>query len=71
MNDMLQFDKGDVKYMTNDNNVRFTFRIPIKLLSFLKDEARRHGVSTNAMILEILRGWKQRETVKHDARHTG
>lgn len=39
--------------MTKDT-VRFTFRLPERLLKQLKQEANKIGVSTNALILQIL-----------------
>lgn len=40
--------------MTNDDRIRFTFRIPSKLMDSLKQEAEEKGVSLNAFILQIL-----------------
>lgn len=38
----------------NDVRCRFTFRLPNDLLESLKKEARKHGVSLNALMLQIL-----------------
>ena len=42
--------------MTNKSErIRFTFRIPDELLSLLKKEADKTGVSVNAQILHIIK----------------
>jgi hypothetical protein len=51
------FMKGGVKYMTNDNRIRFTFRIPGALMDALRESAKDHGVSLNALILQVLWEW--------------
>lgn len=43
--------------MTNDDRVRFTFRIPTNLMNSLKQTAKIKGVSLNALILQILWEW--------------
>lgn len=44
--------------MTNkDERARFTFRIPQKTFDLLKVEAEKRGVSVNALILQILWEW--------------
>ena len=45
--------------MTNDNRVRFSFRLPAYLYAQLKSLSQFEGVSTNAIILKIL--WKHFE----------
>lgn len=40
-----------------DDRVRYTFRVPTKLMGHIKDEAERMGVSLNALILQILWNW--------------
>ncbi len=47
--------------MTKDTRGRFTFRIPEQLLTHLKEEANKIGVSLNALILQILWEWYERE----------
>ena len=47
--------------MTNDNIKRFTFRIPQDLHIALKKEAERMNVSLNALILQILRDWLEKQ----------
>ncbi|WP_154666507.1 Arc family DNA-binding protein [Anaeromassilibacillus senegalensis] len=47
--------------MTKDDRVRFTFRIPEKTFHQLKEEARCMGVSTNALILQILWEWANKQ----------
>ena len=58
---MLKFkQKGvDVKMMKKDTRERFTLRLPENLLEKIRKQAEASGVSTNAMILEILRHWKK------------
>ena len=53
--------KGGVKYMTNNDIKRFTFRIPQDLHIALKKEAERMNVSLNALILQILRDWLEKQ----------
>lgn len=43
--------------MTTDTRKRFTFRMPSSLFKNLKKEADNHGLSLNAMILQILWEW--------------
>ncbi len=43
--------------MTNDNRIRFTFRIPVPLFEALKAQAEIRGVSQNALLLQILWDW--------------
>jgi hypothetical protein len=38
---------------------------------YFRSEAEKRGQTLNGLIKMILWEWKQRETVKHDARHTG
>lgn len=40
-----------------DDRTRFTFRMPTELFEKLKSDADRLGVSTNALILQILWEW--------------
>ena len=47
--------------MTKDDRIRFTLRLPNELLNKLKEEARRQGVSLNALILQILWDWAKRQ----------
>lgn len=47
-----------------DGRIRFTFRMPEELLSKLKDESERFGVSVNALILQILWEWVERNDKK-------
>ncbi len=47
--------------MTTDKRERFTLRIPPELYKELSDKAKEYGVSLNALILEILREWKERQ----------
>ena len=54
--------KGGVKYMTKDERTRFTFRLPDSLMSRLKDEAQSKGVSINALILNILWAWLEKNS---------
>ena len=48
--------------MVMDNRERFTFRIPTELLHAIKKQAKQIGVSTNALILQIL--WEYVEDTK-------
>ena len=50
----------DVKYMTNDKRVRFTLRLPNNLIEKLKNQANRQGISINALILNILWEWVEK-----------
>ena len=45
----------------DDKRERFTFRIPKDLLARLKNEAVEKGVSVNALILQILWEWSDRQ----------
>mgnify|MGYP002763285731 FL=1 len=50
--------KGDdVKNMIKDDRTRFTLRTPKKLFEFLQNNADELGVSTNALIVQILWEW--------------
>lgn len=40
--------------MNNDERMRFTLRIPEKLFRMIQKKANAAGVSTNALILQIL-----------------
>lgn len=48
--------------MTNNEKVRFTFRMPNSLYEMLKNRADVLGISVNAMILQIL--WNHTENEK-------
>lgn len=50
-------ERGDVKKMINDTKQRFTLRMPKKLNEELKYEARKQGISVNALILQVLWTW--------------
>jgi predicted HicB family RNase H-like nuclease len=50
----------DVKYMTKDKRVRFTLRLPNNLIEDLKNQANRQGISINALILNILWEWVEK-----------
>ena len=43
--------------MKKDMRERFTLRIPSELFKLLQEEAKRTGVSINALILQIL--WEE------------
>lgn len=47
--------------MVQDERSRLTLRIPEKLIREIKITAKRCGVSANALILQILREWAQKE----------
>lgn len=47
--------------MTNDNRIRYTFRMPSDLFGKVKKEAYKEGVSMNALILQILWDWIEKE----------
>lgn len=47
-----------------DNRVRFTFRMPDTLFEELKRRAEKVGVSTNALILQILWDWADQNQKK-------
>lgn len=47
-----------------DERMRFTFRMPEKLLNNLKCESERLGVSVNALILQILWEWAEKDDKK-------
>lgn len=46
--------------MTNDKRVRFTLRLPNNLIEKLKNQANRQGISINALILNILWEWVEK-----------
>lgn len=48
--------------MTNDDKVRFTFRLKKSLLEEIKKVAKSMNVSTNSLIIEIL--WQHLEKTK-------
>ena len=48
--------------MKKDTRERFTLRLPENLLEKIRKQAEVSGVSTNAMILEILRHWKKSDS---------
>ena len=48
---------SDVKNMIKDDRTRFTLRTPKKLFDFLQNNADELGVSTNALIVQILWEW--------------
>ena len=59
------WQKGvDVKYMTKDERVRFTFRLPKELFDNLKNEAKKQGTSVNALILQILWDWDKNRNMQ-------
>ena len=39
--------------------IRLTLRLPDKLDQIIRDNAKRHGVSINQLLLSILNQWKQ------------
>ena len=45
--------------MKSDTRERFTLRMPRELLDKIQDKAETAGVSANALILEVLRQWKE------------
>lgn len=56
------YKKGGVKRVSKeDDRTRFTFRMPGELLQKLKEQANRLGVSVNALILQVLWEWIQRD----------
>lgn len=57
--DIVTLKGVDVKKMTSENRKRFTFRIPSDLFELLQEKAKRTGVSTNALILQILWDWEK------------
>ena len=70
---MLQwFKKGvDVKRMKKDARERFTLRLPSTLFSKLQINGEELGVSTNALILQILWNWmeqKENQSVEQEVR---
>ena len=48
---------GDVNNMKKDNRERFTLRFPTDLYNKIKTVADRQGISSNALIIEILWEW--------------
>ena len=46
--------------MTKDKRVRFTLRLPNNLIEDLKNQANRQGISINALILNILWEWVEK-----------
>lgn len=48
--------------MKKDTRERFALRLPENLLEKIRKQAEVSGVSTNAMILEILRHWKKSDS---------
>lgn len=46
--------------MKQDARERFTLRLPTVLFERLQEMAKEAGVSTNALILKILWGWKEK-----------
>ena len=49
----------DVKSMTKANIQRFTFRLPESLFERAKAEAKRQGISANALLIHILWDWAE------------
>ena len=47
--------------MTNDNRIRFTFRLPKDLYNQLGVIAEKKGVSINALILQIIWDYFKKE----------
>lgn len=43
--------------MKKDDRSRFTLRIPENLFNLIQDKSLEFGVSTNALILQILWDW--------------
>lgn len=39
--------------------IRLTLRLPDKLDQIIRDNAKKHGVSINQLLLSILNQWKQ------------
>jgi len=52
--------------MMIDARNRCTLRIPETLMAMLQKEASRLGVSLNALILQILWQWTEKETAKNE-----
>ena len=48
----------DVKKMTEERK-RYTFRLPKELYQKLKQEAKKQGISINALMLNILWDWEE------------
>ena len=48
--------------MTKDKRVRFTLRLPNNLIECLRKEANKQGVSINALILNILWEWVEKNS---------
>ena len=49
--------KGGVNKVSIDNRVRFTLRLPNKLLNLIGEKSNEEGVSINSFILKILWEW--------------
>ena len=47
--------------MSIDNRVRFTLRLPNKLLNLIGEKSNEEGVSINSFILKILWEWVKEE----------
>jgi len=47
--------------MTKDTRARYTFRLPNTLLEKIKHQAYITGVSSNALILQILWDWIEQD----------
>ena len=45
--------------VTNDDKVRFTLRLPSKVMEGLKDEANQRGLTINALIAGVIWGYVQ------------
>ena len=58
--DIVQMKGVDVKYMTEERK-RYTFRLPKGLYLKLEQEAKKQGISINALMLKILWDWSERK----------
>lgn len=47
--------------MNNDTRERFTLRIPTILMETLQNEAKKMGVSLNALVLQVLWSWSEKK----------
>lgn len=54
----------DVKKMKKDNRERFTLRLPTILFTKLQSNGKELGVSTNALISQILWNWMEHKENK-------
>lgn len=49
--------------MTNNDEVRFTLRLPKKTMQKIKNKSDEIGISNNALVLQILWEWAERQNV--------